>query len=317
MPKRFFNLLIKQLSSLWILLLIIASAHAAQANEYQPLSDFGENPGELTADYFVPENYNHQALVVLLHGCVQQGITLANDSGLTSLAQQHHFAILAPQQSYENNVKACFNWFSNQDTQLDSGEMLSIHNMISAAQQRLEAKQVYLVGLSAGGAMASALLLNYPQQFQAGAIIAGLTYPCADNLTKAISCMKSGPSYSIQELVTHAKDLHPQQQSWPSLSIWTGTKDLVVNPVNSERLALHWAELTQAKPVANSNPRSGIHTRTWESRTTATQISLTEIDNMGHGIAVNPDIQNGGIEAPFLLKTPISTMVEIIKNWNI
>ncbi|MCE9680566.1 PHB depolymerase family esterase [Shewanella sp. AS1] len=318
------------LLGLWLLtslLILIASPSHANTNiepqaeapnqAYQALTDFGDNPGELTARYFVPEKYDNRALVVLLHGCVQEGVTLADKSGLTALASSHHFAVLVPQQSYENNVKACFNWFSNQDTQQDSGEMLSIKNMIAKTQEQLQARQVYLIGLSAGGAMASALLINYPDQFEAGAIIAGLTYPCADNLTKAISCMKSGPAETNHELVDYAKRLHPKRQGWPSLIIWTGLKDTVVNPVNSQRLAQYWAELTQAEPLETKTPHQGYQQSLWKNSVNSTDILLVEINNMNHGISVNQDIKNGGTETDFLINSPISTMVETIKKWQL
>lgn len=152
---------------------LTVAAHAS-ARAFEPVNDFGANPGALTASIYTPATNPGSALVVLLHGCVQDGIELADNSGLTGLAQEKQFAVLVPQQSFDNNVKRCFNWFSAQDTQVDSGEMLSLKNMITQAQATTGAKRVYLVGLSAGGAMASAALVNYPDFFTAGAVIAGL-----------------------------------------------------------------------------------------------------------------------------------------------
>ena len=299
------------------------NALAQDSEPYQTLSDFGDNPGELSASIFNPnasktaQDTSVDALVVLLHGCVQDGIELANDSGLTAKSREHGFAVLAVQQSYENNVKRCFNWFSSQDTQIDSGEMLSLKNMILTAKKQLNAKHIYLMGLSAGGAMASAALVNYPEMFDAGAVIAGLPYPCADNLTKAISCMKTGPSQTVPELVAAAQSLHPKVKHWPALVVLTGTNDQVVNATNSQKLAMQWATLTQASEHTQSNPSDEYHSRTWINTNQKTVISLIEINNMNHGIAVNPDIPDGGKEGDFLLKSPISAVVEIIKLWGL
>jgi len=38
---------------------------------------------------------------------------------------------------------------------------------------------------------------------------------------------------------------------------------------------------------------------------------------MGHGIAVDPLLEDGGTTAPFLLKTTISAAINIIKFWEI
>lgn len=286
-------------------------------SEYQAFSEFGANPGELTASYLSPEGPSQDALVVLLHGCVQDGVELANNSGLTALAQEKKFSLLVPQQSFDNNVKRCYNWFSAQDTQVDSGEMLSLKNMIAKAQSQSGAKRVYVIGLSAGGAMASAALVNYPDLFTAGAVIAGLPYPCADNLTKAISCMKKGPAESVEELVSSAKQVHPNQQHWPALTVWTGQNDVVVNPENAKQLSAQWVALTQANKTPRVEQYADYSVSTWSDTSGNNLISLVEINNMGHGIAVNPNIKNGGNTGDFLLKAPISSMPEIINLWGI
>ena len=93
--------------------------------EFTQFEKFGENPGELTASYFQPELVSGDT-VVLLHGCVQNGEALAINSGFLSLAKTHRFNLLVAQQSDKNNIKSCFNWFSKQDTDKNSGELLSL-----------------------------------------------------------------------------------------------------------------------------------------------------------------------------------------------
>ncbi|GGQ08059.1 extracellular catalytic domain type 1 short-chain-length polyhydroxyalkanoate depolymerase [Shewanella litoralis] len=308
-----------------LLLGCFLSMQSAQAIDtpYIPLTDFGDNPGALTSSYLpVTQGSNASlagdlSLVVLLHGCIQDGVELANKSGLTSLAIANQFAVLVPQQSYDNNVKGCFNWFASQDTQIDSGEMLSIKNMIVTTQEKLGAKHVYVIGLSAGGAMASAAMVNYPNLFQSGAVIAGLPYPCADNLIKAISCMKQGPAQSVEELAQFAKAIHPKQTRWPSLSIWTGDNDNVVSANNAKMLASQWQVLTQSNAKPTVTNESGYSISRWKDHQNNTSIELVMINNFGHGIAVNPDIKHGGEQSDFLLKAPISSVNEVIKFWGL
>ncbi|UJF22902.1 extracellular catalytic domain type 1 short-chain-length polyhydroxyalkanoate depolymerase [Shewanella sp. OMA3-2] len=295
----------------------------ATDSAYIPLTNFGDNPGALTSFYLPLNddlnalNTGNSSLVVLLHGCIQDGVELANKSGLTTLALDNNFAVLIPQQSYDNNVKRCFNWFSEQDTQLDSGEMLSIKNMILATQKKLRVKHVYIIGLSAGGAMTSAALVNYPDLFQGGAVIAGLPYPCADNLIKAISCMKRGPAQSVDELAQFAQAIHPQQTHWPALTIWTGDSDTVVDANNARMLAAQWQILTQSSAQPELKNQSGYSISRWSNTQHNLVVELVTLKDFGHGIAVNPEIKNGGEQDDFLLKAPISSIMEIIKLWGI
>ena len=268
---------------------------------FNKLADFGANPGELLASYYAisPTTEN---LVILLHGCVQNGEQFAEQSGFLALAKRHDFTLLVPQQLESNNIKSCFNWFSPQDIQKNSGENLSLKNMILHLKTKMKAKNVYIAGLSAGGAMASVMLVNYPKMFSAGAIISGIPYPCADNLIKAISCMRAGPSQSVTELtaLVNKSDIAPQQ--WPNLSIWTGKQDKVVHPLNSVRLAKHWSMLTNAIENPEIERQENYQVSRWKNQKNKTRVELIEIENMGHGIAVNPMLDNGGTTASFLLK---------------
>ena len=46
-------------------------------------------------------------------------------------------------------------------------------------------------------------------------------------------------------------------------------------------------------------------------------VQLVQIENNGHGIAVNTQIANGGTVGPFLLQTNISAMKSITKFWQL
>ena len=280
------------------------------------LIEFGSNPGELSASYYQGDMSNKN-LIVLLHGCVQQGELLAEQSGLLSLAQKKKFSLLIPQQSQNNNIKGCFNWFSTQDIEKNQGESLSIKNMINTVNTDHHFSNIYIIGLSAGGAMASSMVVNYPELFTAGAIVAGLPYPCADNLITAIACMRSGPSQTAEQLTSLVKQLNKVQPKWPALSIFTGLNDAVVNPKNSQQLAIHWAQLTESAPQANISKYQGYQVSQWQGKNKNINVELIEIENMGHGIAVAPEQTDGGSEAPFVLSTPISTIKYLLEAWKI
>ncbi|WP_448211816.1 extracellular catalytic domain type 1 short-chain-length polyhydroxyalkanoate depolymerase [Colwellia sp. MEBiC06753] len=295
-----------KISALLTLLLSFSSLASFKA-----LDKFGQNPGELTASYFLPSSSSTSLpLVVLLHGCTQNGETLAVDSGLIGLAKQHEFAVLVPQQSSNNNITSCFNWFSQQDNQRDSGETLSIKNMVSHFQQQINTNSVYIVGLSAGGAMSASLLIHYPNLFDAGAVVAGIPYPCADNLITAISCMRNGPSPE-NKLAEKVKTMYPDVAKWPRLSIWTGAKDNIVHPENALVLAKQWQSLNQLSMQPSVSQAQGYRQSLWEADQ-KTFLQLVTIDNLTHGIAVNPAQLNGGTPSDYLLESPIAAMPAII-----
>lgn len=304
----------KYLTVLLITLIPFVSVSSVAAQS--ALTDFGSNPGELTASY-VQGAKGNKNLIVLLHGCVQQGELLAQQSGLLALAKQKKFSLLMPQQSTNNNIKGCFNWFSQQDIEKNQGESLSIKNMISTVNAEHNFSNIYIIGLSAGGAMASSMLVNYPELFTAGAIVAGIPYPCADNLITAIACMRSGPSQAPAQLTKLVKKITPAQTQWPPLSIWTGSQDLVVNPKNSQQLAIHWAQLSQSSQQPIISNYSGYKISQWQGINKRINVELIEIENMDHGIAVAPTLENGGSEAAFVIKAPISTVLYLLDAWKI
>lgn len=300
-----------------ILLFILLPFSSQQAfAKFVELESFGSNPGELTASYF-SESTKNKNLIVLLHGCVQSGETLAVQSGLLKLAKVNKFALLIPQQSSKNNIKSCFNWFHDQDTNKDSGETLSIMNMIKTLKHQQHSEKTYILGLSAGGAMTSSLIVHYPELFDGGAIIAGIPYPCANNLIKAISCMRSGPSQSVKTLVEEIHKLNANNINWPKLSIWTGNKDTIVNPLNSQHLAQSWAQLSGIKKQGIKVAQEGYQKTQWKDAQNNVQVELIELNNIGHGMTINSKQPNGGIAAKFLPDSPLSAAINIIKFWQL
>jgi len=304
--------ILKQLLSA---LLTLSLSFSALAN-FTKLENFGANPGSLDASYFTSKKQS-SALVVLLHGCAQHGEELAQQSGLLGLAKKHQFSLLLPQQGLTNNIKRCFNWYSDDDYTKDKGESLSIKNMIATLKEQLGSENVYILGLSGGGAMTSAMLVNYPDIFTAGAVVAGIPFPCADGLITGISCMRNGPSQTVDELVSLAKKLNPKQKTWPKLSVWTGAADDIVSPLNSKSLAKQWAKLSGITNNPNVFKKSGYTLTQWQNEDKTSYVELVEVTELGHGIMVNPKVENGGEVSDYLLASPVSTAKHVIKFWQL
>ncbi|MDN3653137.1 PHB depolymerase family esterase [Thalassotalea ponticola] len=293
-------------SLLWASLFVASSCHA----QFSQLTDFGDNPGELTANVLTI-NKGATANLVLLHGCTQQGTDLATDSGFVALAQRYNFNLLLPQQSTSNNVQGCFNWFSPADTSKDQGELLSLKNMINAYQQQTQAEQTYLVGLSAGGAMANVLMHTYPDMFDGVGVIAGIPFNCAHSLTEAISCMRNGPTSVSKKAKSTAQTNTTNGTHLPKLTVWTGTDDQVVNRKNASFTVEQWLTNNGLSLEKILNQKSGITRSRWQTNEADVVLELVEIDDLGHGMMVKPDSEFSQTTGSYLLNAPISAAVAI------
>ena len=129
--------------------------------------------------------------------------------------------------------------------------------------------------------------------------------------------MRSGPSQSAKELTAIIEEKNIKQLDWPTISIWTGKQDQIVSPLNSILLAQHWKMLTQSKDSPQIEMKKNYQISRWKNQKDKTLVELIELENIGHGFPVKPELLNGGSEAPFLLKSPISAAVNILNFWNI
>lgn len=217
------------------------------AGELIDVPDFGANPGDLAMLAYRPPGFAAGApLVVLLHGCGQDPAGFAAATGWIALADRIGVALLLPTQSANNNRQRCFNWFRPAHVARGRGEARSIRAMVAEAVRRFDSDPgaVHIAGLSAGGAMAVALLAAYPDVFAAGASIAGLPVGSAGGAATALSRMaQAGPEgRSPEEWADQVRRAGPADHrgARPRLSIWHGGLDTVVDPANAPLLAQQW-----------------------------------------------------------------------------
>lgn len=256
-----------------------------------------DNPGGLTARTYVPEGLNGPApLVVVLHGCTQDAAVYDHGSGWSALADKYGFILLFPEQSRANNPLLCFNWFSGDDSRRGMGEAASIANMIAAVKDAhpIDPGQIFVTGLSAGGAMATVMMATYPELFAAGAIIAGMAYGCASGVVEAFDCMGGRGRGSAKELGQRARRASPHKGPWPRVQIWQGSADTTVAPSNADAIALQWAQLhgLQAKPD-REDAVAGFPRRLWLGKSGKALIEQYMITGMAHGIPLDPGSGEG------------------------
>jgi poly(hydroxyalkanoate) depolymerase family esterase len=251
----------------------------------------GENPGNLNARCYVPGGIEGPApLVVVLHGCTQDAAVYDHGSGWSTLADRHGFVLLFPEQKRANNPMLCFNWFSGSDNRRGMGEAASIRAMIEAMKKThgIDPARVFVTGLSAGGAMASAMLATYPETFAAGAIIAGVAYGCAADVTEAFDCMGGRALSDADALGASVRKASPHRGPWPRVQVWQGSADRTVVASNADAIVLQWTHLHGVGPQPDRTDRvEGYPRQAWLDSKGEPLVEQYTITGMAHGIPLD------------------------------
>lgn len=196
----------------------------------------------------------------MLHGCLQDPDDFALGTRMNAIAEEQRIFVLYPEQSEAANQTRCWNWFNPGNQRRDRGEPSIIAGMTREVigSENIDARRVYVAGMSAGGAMAAIMAATYSDVYAAVGIHSGLPYGAAHNFMAAIAAMKDGaaagtrlPGKSIPLIVFH------------------GDQDNMVNPRNGEQLVTQWlggpaleqASDTSRAGVGKGNGRAYTRTR--------------------------------------------------------
>lgn len=286
----------------------------------RPLERFGSNPGELRGWCYVPPGVARSpALVVILHGCTQTAAVYDTCSGWSRLADDYGFALLLPEQVRSNNSNLCFNWFNPADVRRNSGEALSIRQMIEHMIERcnVDRSRIFITGLSAGGAMANAMLAAYPDVFSAGAIFAGLPYRSASTIPEAFDRMRGHGLPSTEALQAEIGSASDHCGPWPKISVWHGTGDDTVVPANAMAIVDQWRGVHGlGRQPASTNRRGSRTLQIWKDASGRGVVELNTFSGMSHGAPV--DTTTGyGTSGAFFLDVGVSSTVETARAWGL
>jgi poly(hydroxyalkanoate) depolymerase family esterase len=181
---------------------------------------------------FIPSHAEGKPLplLVMLHGCLQDPDDFALGTRMNTIAEEQRIFVLYPEQSEAANKTRCWNWFNAANQRRDQGEPSIIAGMTREVTgcYNIDARRIYIAGMSAGGAMAAIMAATYPDLYAAVGIHSGVPYGAAQNFVAAIAAMKDGatgsrlPAAGIPLIVFH------------------GDQDLMVNSRNAEQLVSQW-----------------------------------------------------------------------------
>lgn len=204
---------------------------------------------------YVPSAYDaKQSLpaIVMLHGCTQDGQDIARGSRLNEHAEKHGFIVVYPEQPQSANPLKCWNWFDVKHQERDKGEPAIIAGIIHGvlSKYNVDAKRVYLAGLSAGAAMANIVAIAYPELVAGLGLHAGIEYKATNTVLNARIVMNKGGPDPVQQGKLAFAAMGERKWAFPVLIV-NGEADQSVPPLHAKQLETQWQtihQLMDAKP---------------------------------------------------------------------
>jgi poly(hydroxyalkanoate) depolymerase family esterase len=266
-----------------------ASAAAQAAGTFEWHTYTGE-AGTRRYKLFVPASLDAShpaALVVMLHGCTQDPDDFARGTRFNALAAEKGVMVAWPEQTGQNHPQKCWSWFDPAHQGSGRGEPALVAGITREvmAQRPVDARRVYIAGVSAGAAMAVNTAASYPELFAAVASHSGIPYRAASDVPHAISVMHGGSpdpailAYALQDALSGRR--------LPLIAVHGGA-DAVVSPTNSRQLAAQWAGVLHlsASPAERSTDGGlGVERTRWNAADGGTMVELVIVDGVGHAWA--------------------------------
>jgi poly(hydroxyalkanoate) depolymerase family esterase len=211
---------------------------------------------------YLPPDFPSQGvpIIVMLHGGTQAVLDYAAGTGMNPLADLHHFLVVYPEQDAGANPMRYWNWFRPEDQQTGVGEPALIAGITEQVISDYDADpgRVFIVGFSAGGAMATVMAATYPHLYAAAGVHSGLPYGAAHDVPSAFALMRGGSAPSRHDLALRIP-----------IITFHGDHDAIVNVINAshirqQRLGVHEAlTATDGQKVTQGQvPGGRAYTRT-------------------------------------------------------
>lgn len=221
----------------------LAGVNAGKWQQYIYNGSAGSRP------YFVYTPVNYRVgkvvpLIVMLHGCFQTPADFAAGTQMDQLADQKQFVVVYPQQTRTYNLNTCWNWFDPMHQSRGSGEPAIIAGITQTvehnpAQWTIDARRVYVAGISAGAAMAVILGVTYPDIFAAIGVHSGVEYKAASTPIDAITVTRQGGPDPTQQGQVAYQAMGSAARVVPTI-VFQGTNDSALSPINGDQVIQQW-----------------------------------------------------------------------------
>jgi poly(hydroxyalkanoate) depolymerase family esterase len=225
---------------------------------------YANQAGTRSYKLYVPSGYIGQEvpLVVMLHGCTQSPNDIAAGTQMNALAEEHIFLVAYPAQAQGVNLNKCWNWFKASDQQRGRGEPSLVAGITRRIidEYNVADGRVYVVGMSAGGAMAAIVAEAYPELYAAVGVHSGLAPGAAHDMPSAFAAMHQGgpatPRRDVPAIVPAGKSA----RIVPAI-VFHGDCDKTVHPRNADRLLEHYCTtktMGSRDEVSGSSPQGTV-----------------------------------------------------------
>ncbi|WP_155299077.1 extracellular catalytic domain type 1 short-chain-length polyhydroxyalkanoate depolymerase [Deinococcus kurensis] len=206
---------------------------------------------------WVPAGYagTPRPLMVMLHGCLQDGYDFAAGTRMNTLADTRGFLVLYPEQGTLYNSADCWNWYLPGNQYRGAGEPAVIAGMIGWVKgtYAVDSARVAVAGLSAGAAMANIMGCTYPDLIRGVASVAGVMYQGATTAAGGVNAMSYGSIYDPNGRgAACAAEMGKSRHAMPTL-VFQGSADPTVNPVNATQTLTQWAQANDLADGTDNN----------------------------------------------------------------
>jgi poly(hydroxyalkanoate) depolymerase family esterase len=212
---------------------------------------------------YVPTGYRGTPipLIVMLHGCKQSPEDFAAGTGMNAHAEQRTCFVAYPGQTPAANSSQCWNWFDPRHQQRGRGEASLIAGITGEMLRNfsVDARRVYVAGLSAGGAAAAIIAATYPDLYAAVGVHSGLAGGAAHDVASAFAAMRQGTGAAETTSTPRRPDM--PRAIVPTI-VFHGDRDKIVHPRNAERVLVQFGGGTQLRREVQHGQVPGGHAYT-------------------------------------------------------
>lgn len=186
------------------------------------ISDYGDRDYKL----YIPRKKSNKplSLLVMLHGCTQSPDDFSIGTEMNKLAEEENMFVLYPKQTSLSNQNKCWSWFKVEKENIGESKILLEMTKSIISKYKITKKNVYVAGMSAGGAMAVILATDHPEVYKAAGIHSGLPYKASNSINSALYVMKNGRRESSSKVIK------------TPMIVFHGDNDKTVNIKNSEQI---------------------------------------------------------------------------------